>query len=193
MGSQAISKWRKGIDSRLNDFKSVSKSLRREKEELQSTRELFENTETAQSILQNVAQQLQKNAHDQISKVVTQCLQTVFYDRDYGLKIEFVKKRGKTEASLLLLNQGHEIQDPLNEDSGGVIDVASFALRVSCLMLSKPKLRRLLVMDEPFKNVSEEYRDNVRVMLEELSKDFKIQFILVTHEQGFKCGKVVQL
>jgi ABC-type molybdenum transport system ATPase subunit/photorepair protein PhrA len=81
----------------------------------------------------------------------------------------------------------------MEEDSGGVVDVASFVLRLSCLMLSKPPLRRLIVLDEPFKFVSVEYRDNVRAMLEKLAKDFKIQFIMVTHIEELITGKVVRL
>ena len=184
---------KKRINKILNEYYSINQSLKMEKNALKETQILLDATEQAQSIVQIVAQNIQQYAHTQIAKVVSKCLQTVFYDENYGFKIDFVKKRGKTEAKLLLLNGEHEIEDPMNEDSGGVVDIASFALRLSCLMLSKPKLRRLLVMDEPFKNISEEYRDNVRGMLEELSKDFRIQIIMITHESGFKCGKVVQL
>ena len=188
-----IPQLRKKLNIKINERQSILQSIKTEKTSMTEAKELLSNIEEARSIIQNVAQSIQQNAHEQISKVVTKCLQTVFYDEDYGFKIRFEKKRGKTEASLLLLNKGHEIQDPLEEDSGGVCDIASFALRVSCLILSKPRLRKLLVMDEPFKNISEEYQDNVRIMLEELSQDFKIQFILVTHEHGFKCGKITQL
>ena len=48
-------------------------------------------------------------------------------------------------------------------------------------------------MDEPFKFVSEEYRENVRVLLEQLSKEMSIQFIFVTHIQELVTGKVVKL
>jgi ABC-type molybdenum transport system ATPase subunit/photorepair protein PhrA len=81
----------------------------------------------------------------------------------------------------------------MEEDSGGVVDVAAFVLRLSCLMLSKPAVRRIIVLDEPFKFVSIEYRDNVRMMLEKLSSDFDIQFIMVTHIEELVTGKEVQL
>jgi DNA repair exonuclease SbcCD ATPase subunit len=184
---------RKQVDKILHEYRTNKTMLKNEKQLLEEQQQTLTYTEEAQTILQSVAQSLQQQAHLQISKVVSQCLQTVFYDEDYGFKIRFEKKRGKTEAKLLLLNAGNEVEDPLNEDSGGVLDVASFALRLACLMLAKPKLRRLLVMDEPFKNVSYEYRVNVKQMLEKLTADFDIQIIMVTHEQGFKCGKVVQL
>ena len=88
---------------------------------------------------------------------------------------------------------GDEIENVLNSDSGGVVEVAAFALRLSCLILSKPSLRRIIILDEPFKYVSEEYRENIRLLLEGLSRDFKVQFIMVTHITELQTGKVIRL
>jgi len=66
-------------------------------------------------------------------------------------------------------------------------------LRLSCMMLSKPKLRRLLVLDEPFKFVSLNYQERVREMLETLSKRLNIQIIMVTHINKLVTGKEVEL
>ena len=147
----------------------------------------------AQEIAQTVAQAIQQIAHKKIARVVTACLQTVFTDLDYKFKIRFEQKRHKTEARLLLIKDGHEIEDPMNEDSGGVLDVAAFAAQLSAVLASKPAIRLLMLMDEPFKYVSVEYRSNIRQMLEKLSKDFGIQFLLVTHMEELKTGKVVEL
>jgi DNA repair exonuclease SbcCD ATPase subunit len=164
-----------------------------EKESLAGTEKQLAFIQEAQDITQIVSQTIQQQAHEKICKVVTACLQSVFFDEDYGFKIRFERKRNKTEAKLIITNGDNEIEDPMEEDSGGVVDVASFVLRLSCLMLSKPPLRRLIVLDEPFKFVSVEYRDNVRAMLEKLAKDFKIQFIMVTHIEELITGKVVRL
>lgn len=184
---------RQKVNSILNQYHINKGILKKEQQSLKDVETALVSFEQAQSILQQVAQSIQQKAHQQIARVVTECLQMVFYDEDYGFKIRFERKRGKTEAKLLLINRGHDVENPLDEDSGGVMDVASFALRLSCLFLTKPNLRKLLVMDEPFKNVSEEYQDNVRNMLEKLTKEFGLQIIIVTHEQGFQCGKVVRL
>ena len=133
-------------------------------------------------------------AHKKIANVVSRCLETVFVGDDvYGFKIRFDRKRGRTEALLILTKNGHEVEDPLNADSGGVVDVAAFALRTSCIVLAKPNLRKFLAMDEPFKFVSAEYRSNVRMLLEGLSKDFKFQYLMVTHEPAYHVGKVIEL
>ncbi len=74
-----------------------------------------------------------------------------------------------------------------------MIDVAAFALRVSCLMLHRPRLNRVVIIDEPFRFVSVQYQDNVREMLEGLSKDLGIQIVFVTHNENLVTGKTIEL
>lgn len=148
-------------------------------------------TQQAQEILQLVAQAVQRKVHDRISEVVSSCLSTVF-DNPYAFKIVFERKRGKTEAQLLFTRDGLDV-DPITASGGGMVDVAAFALRVACLMLHRPRLSKIVILDEPFKFVSAQYRENVRSMLEGLSADLKIQFVMVTHIKELETGKVVEL
>lgn len=142
----------------------------------------------ALEIAQHVAQNIQEQAHEKIAGVVTNCLQMVF-EKPYVFKIIFTRKRGRTEADLVFEKDGITC-DPLTASGGGVVDVAAFALRLSCIVLNKPTLRRVVLLDEPFKFVSAQYRDNVRQMLEDLAQDFQMQFIMVTHIDELISGKV---
>lgn len=151
----------------------------------------LEYVEEAQKIIQSVAQTIQQKAHERIASVVSKCLETVF-EEAYDFRIYFEQKRGKTEARLVFHREGMEV-DPMDASGGGVVDVASMALRLSCLMLSKPPLRKLMVLDEPFRFLSAEYRPRVRDMLESLSKEMGIQFVIVTHSNDFRMRKVVEL
>ena len=188
-----ISQIRENLDSVLTDLSVVKKQYKEEKINLQQAKEHLDDTEQAQKIVQEISQKIQQQAHNKIAGVVDKCLKGVFNNDDYGFKIEFEKKRGRTEAKLVLLNDEHEVDDPMDADSGGVLDVAAFALRLSCLMLAKPALRRVIIMDEPFKNVSLCYRHNIRILLESLAKEFGIQFIMVTHDLVYQCGTVINL
>lgn len=187
-----LSRARKRINNLLTELDLADKTQQKQRKKLTGLEDYFTYTEEARKIAQQVGQHIQQMAHKQIANVVTSCLQMVFED-DYGFKIDFVLKRGKTEAKLLLLKDGHEIENPIDEDSGGVLDVAAFALRVACIVLFKPPQRRLLVMDEPFKFVSTEFRDNIRMMIEKLAEDFDFQFIMITHIEALKTGKVIRL
>lgn len=146
----------------------------------------------AQSVVQTLSQEIQSQAHRRISSTVTSCLATVFGDDAPTFDIQFELKRGKTEATLVFRKGDLEL-DPLASSGGGVIDVAAFALRVACLMLTRPKLRKILILDEPFRFVSAGFRDNVRMLLEQLSEDMGIQIIMVTHAEDLITGNVVEL
>lgn len=136
------------------------------------------------------AQQVQRKAHTQIAHIVTLCLHAVFTTA-YNFRIDFETKRNKTVAELVLSKNGHDIGDPIEEDSGGVCDVASYALRLCCLLMAKPARSRVIILDEPFKFVSEEYRANVVQLVKQLAKDFDTQFIIVTNIPELVMGKVV--
>ena len=147
--------------------------------------------EEAQQIVQAVAETVQEEAHERIAGVVSRCLAAVF-DEPYEFHIRFERARGRTEAHLVFIREGMEI-NPIDASGGGVIDVAAFALRLSCLMLARPARRRILVLDEPFKFVSADRRGKVRIMLEGLAKDMGVQFIMVTHIPELQCGSIIEL
>jgi len=147
-------------------------------------------TLAAQKILQEVAQNVQERAHQQIAEIVSKCLATVFED-PYTFRIIFEKKRGKTEARLAFM-RGLEEFSP-RDVGGGVVDVAAFALRLACMLLTRPPVRRVLIADEPFRFLSQQYRPRMRHLLETLAKDMGVQFILVTHAPDLVIGNVIDL
>jgi len=149
-------------------------------------------TQEAQQIIQVVAETVQEEAHDRISGVVSRCLATVFGEDAYEFKIRFERARGRTEARLVFVRDGMEV-NPVDASGGGVVDVAAFALRLGCLMLSRPARRRVVVLDEPFRFVSQEYREAVRSMLEGLSVDLGVQFVMVTHIEELATGHIVRI
>lgn len=188
-----IESWRKIVESRKARYKQAVQTHKKEKAYLDKAKKTLEDTEAAREIIQEVALEIQQHAHNQIASVVSQCLQTVF-DEPYTFHIHFEAKRGRTEARLVFERDGYEV-DPLTASGGGVIDVASFALRLACLMLSRPALRKIMVLDEPFKNVSKSngYLDRIPDMLNNLADDLNVQFIMVTHIEELKVGKIVEI
>ncbi len=185
---------RKKVNSLLTNLQVAKKTCKQEKENLKIANQTLTYTIEAQDIAQQIAQTIQQQAHNRIAGVVSKCLEAVFTGEDvYGFKIHFDRKRGRTEARLVLTKNGNEIDNPLDFDSGGVCEVAAFALRLSCLVLSKPRLRKVILFDEPFKSISVDYLDNVRELINKLSKDFGVQFIIVTHISQLETGKVIRL
>lgn len=183
---------RKKLDELLTRRKLVAEQLEKEKADLALTEDDISATVEAQGIVQHVAQEVQQQANQRIASVVTRCLESVFEEEAYEFRIDFERKRSKTEARISFVRDSLEV-DPLTASGGGVVDVASFALRLACLLLSKPPLRRLIVLDEPFKHLSVEYRPRIRTLLKVLSEDFDVQFVLVTHLRDLETGAVVHL
>jgi len=170
---------------------TLALSREREAAALKQSQKHLEHSRQAQEVLQLLAQAVQQKAHERIAHVVSSCLSAVF-DDPYEFHIEFERKRGRTEASLRFRRRGLEV-DPLTASGGGVVDVAAFALRIACLVMHRPRLSRVLIMDEPFKFVSAQYQEGVRTMLEQISQEMKVQIVLVTHDLNLATGKVLEL
>lgn len=165
-------------------------------ERLASDERVLAALQLALEAAQGIAQDVQQQAHKRIASVVTRCLAAVF-DDPYEFRLDFDRKRGKTEARMVFSRDGLESDDPTNEIGGGVIDVAALALRLSAVMLVKPARRRLLVLDEPFRNVrGRGNRKRVRKMLTELATECGFQFVLNVDADSypeFALGKIVDL
>ena len=180
------------LSSLVAEKSHLERKIDEEVEEYQKAKEHAQDVVEAQKILQTIAENVQNQAHQQIAYVVNKCLQVVFPD-PYEFKIIFEQKRGKTEARLVFIKDGLEIDDPMDSSGGGVIDVVSFAFRLACLILSQPKRRKILVLDEPMKYLSADHIPAVREMLLYFSKEMNIQFVIVTHQKQLQVGKVIEL
>lgn len=176
----------------MTEYEHAQKTLTDELATLERAEKKVKIALTAQRVIQHVAHVVQKKAHEKIATVVSRCLSAVFQEQAYEFVIRFEKKRGKTEAVLAFSRNDREF-DPTTESGGGVVDVASFALRLVCLLLRTPKLRRVLILDEAFKHLSEDYRDRVRDLLVILAKEMNVQIIQVTHSDQLVAGKIIQV
>jgi hypothetical protein len=186
--------YRRKLDRLLAEHSLACSQIAAEKAALRKAEESKTYSEEAQALVQAVAEEVQNHCHARIASVVTKCLGSVFYN-PYLFHIDFQRKRGRTEAELYLERGGKEFRDPLNECGGGVCDLVSFALRLVALVLSMPKLRRSLLLDEPFRHLkpAEQYGPLVCELMERLAGDFGCQFISVQNLESFITGKVVKL
>lgn len=184
--------YRRKLDKLLADYRFARKTAAGEAAFLAESEQKLAASLEAQKLLQEAAAAVQESAHKQIASVVTRCLKAVFGEDAYEFVIRFERKRGKTEARLLFTRDGVDI-DPVSASGGGVVDVAAFALRVAALVLARPRRRRLMCLDEPFKFVSKDYRPAVRALMETLARELDMQFVVVTHDDALQFGSVVEL
>jgi DNA repair exonuclease SbcCD ATPase subunit len=191
ISKQQVQAWRKRMNKFLASETLAIQQVKEEKNYLKDSLAERYSIEQAQKILQDVAQAVQEQAHQQITRIVSKCLQMVF-DEPYEFEIVFERKRGKTDAEMYLVRDGHRLE-PKGSTGGGVVDIASFALRIACLSLRLPKGRSFIALDEPFKHVSADLRPRVAAMLVMLSEELGFQFLLSTHMKSLKLGTVHEI
>lgn len=128
-------------------------------------------------LLQQFNQFMQVRTFTFIESIVDRCLAAIFPE-PFTFKLVAQVKRKQFEVTFEFWKDG-ESYDPLTEVEGGVLDIASFGLRLAFLTLKQT--RRLLLMDEPFKWVSAANRPRLLAMLRAIARDLDFQIIIVTH------------
>jgi hypothetical protein len=188
-----LSRLRQLADNSLAKYRLAKDTLARERAKLSESQLNHKRLLKAQKVAQHAAQSVQEKVHERIATLVSKCIRVVFPDSEYDFRIVFERKRGRTEARLCFVRDEVEV-DPTSAGGGGVVDVAAFALRIACLLLQRPAVRKVVVADEPFKFVNgEEEQERVATLLETLSQELAIQFIIVTDDSWLKIGKVIEL
>lgn len=168
-------------DARLNEIETKRQHLQE-----------LEITNKALTELQAISERIQLNVYQSIQNLATYCLQTVFGE-EYACQIDTAVRRGKVELDIYVM-KGRLRLDPLAACGGGVADVLALALRIGVILsdnINKP--RQILIADEPCRFVSEVYRSAVAELLESLAETYGFQLIMVTHDEAFKIGKVVEI
>jgi len=183
---------KKEVDIGYNRYVQAMDSISEYKESIESLAERKNVVERARAFFQTHAENTQREIAETISVIITSALKSVFPD-DYECFIDFGTKRNQTEAKIVLTKGKEVIEDPINSVGGGVLDIASFAARVSFIFLSDA--RRVLISDEPFKAVSADLRDKIPEMLKLLSEKLGMQFIIVSHLPELISGadKVIEI
>jgi energy-coupling factor transporter ATP-binding protein EcfA2 len=143
----------------------------------------FLTMEEARRIAQEVAKNTQDKLKLSLEPIVTSAMEVVFGLEAYGFDVAFEVKRNKTECTLSFTRDG-QLYTPLESSGFGAVDVATFALRLAIWNISKPRGRSVLILDEPFKHLSEDLQERVMDMAKILSHKLGIQLILVTHTKG---------
>ena len=110
-------------------------------------------------ILRITGEILREGIKKRVENLVTSAIRSVFGREDYRFELEMELKRGQMTATPMLINEfrGTEIRQPvMDSHGGGLVNVISFVLQAVVLALTRPKLRKMIFLDETFKNVRDE-------------------------------------
>lgn len=172
----------KRVSAKINQAAGQRQSLLKQQREYAEkhdiAKEREENSLLAKELVLAVAKQTQMTIGERISDLVSLALASVFDENAYILDIDFVQRRGVTEADIYFCKDGNRL-DPFSASGGGALDIASFALRIAVWSLSRTT--PIFLLDEPFKHLSIEYQVKAGMLLRELSRKLNFQIIIISH------------
>ena len=175
-----IQELRSKLERQKGKLEQLQESLATNQSELESAKTSLHKHEEAKEIIRSVGQSTQSELSFHITDIVSLALDSVF-DNPYKFCVEFINRRNKTECDLYFERDGNRI-DPLTASGVGAVDVASFALRIASWSMNSPRTCNTIILDEPFRFLSENYQEQASLMLREISQKLGIQFLVVTHE-----------
>jgi hypothetical protein len=171
----------KEVSAKIKKYQGKKEHLQKEADRRGIEKERLtirsEAIEKAQAFIQQVAKETQDKIRCHLEDIVQLAIDTCF-PGEYDFFIRFEIKRGRTEAALVFEQNGIEV-DPMESSGGGVVDVSSFALRIATWSLSKTN--NIIIIDEPFKHLSENLQSQAGEMLKRLSEKLKLQILMSTH------------
>lgn len=179
---ESMRNYRQLLEQKKGQLLQIEGEIKHNTERLEFLKTKKECTESAQAIIQIIAQATQEELQFHINELVSLSMASVFED-PYEFQVDFVQRRNQTEADLWFVRGGERIH-PLYATGGGAINVAAFALRVSLWSLRKNRSRAILVLDEPAQNIKGDDA-NIKFiqMVKGLSERLGIQVIMVSDER----------
>lgn len=189
------------IKQELIDFREKVNSIKAEKNVLNrqldgNTKELEDIKEfgiaalEARAIIQSVAKATQSILESKFSTLVTLAIRTIFMD-DRAFSIQFVERRNKTELDCFVIKNGNAVG--IYDGGGGQISIIALACRLAFWNLEK-KSRPLFFLDEPLAYLNSlEYQERASDLLQILSKELKIQMVVVSDQQNITADKTFRV
>jgi hypothetical protein len=178
-----IQDYRKKVDDLKSKRDLLFQQKKSKEEQVATKKDYVENLIKAKYTLSQVQLLTQKKFTGYVEQLVTHVIQQI-YERDIKFIVNFEMRRGKFECDLLVAEGNNEPYQPENETGGGLLDIISLALRIVMWSLKLPRSRKLLLLDEPFRNLlgdDDQVARRALVVLNELSKKLEMQMIMNTH------------
>lgn len=175
------------VESARNQMTGKVELLHKQKAEsdnmLEDLKAKYSYMESVVNVLKKYSRVKEQVLREKLDNIVTQGLRLIFGD-GYKSKLEFSISRGQATIRPKIVTEvnGHELEaDIATAHGGGLVNIASVIYQMLVLCLVKPRQRRILFLDEPFRNVSEEYLEPTAEFVRQLKEKLGIQIVLISH------------
>ena len=174
------------LQSRVDRVDGFYKALLKQKSDIEEEKKgLLEECEILSKtsiVLKHLLDTMVKDDVSRMAGLLTYGLKTVFDDQNLSFSPVMTKKNEKIWIELKTENDG--VEGEFESFGGSVAVIESFLLRVICML--KLKLAKLMLLDETFAPVGDDYIPNTSRLVSELSKKLGLDILLVTHQKEFQ-------
>ena len=184
MMNRRINELARAIRKAGSERQHILSRIEQQREKADQAKTRADNAIIAKEIVLSVAELTQSDIGKRVSELTSLALASVWED-PYDFEVEFVQRRGVTEADLWFVRRGHKIE-PLAASGGGTVDIASLGLRLAVWSLNKTAA--VFILDEPFRNLSLDMHIKASIMLQTLSKQLEIQIIMAAASDDMIAG-----
>jgi len=178
--------WRRSLEREAGEARAAALRGKELMADIADSKSRVEHLIKAGSVLTRIGEDKQHAAQEQIEMLVTRGLQVIF-DSDTSFHVVQSVKAGRPQVDFLIRStmDGKVVETSVMDSrGGGVASVVGFLLRLVVLLLGR-KQGALLVLDETFGMVSEDYEPRVAEFLRELVDKTGVQVLLITHSTAF--------
>lgn len=144
-------------------------------------KEQTEDLKMAAVLLQELVDSVAAKNILRTEELVNSALSTIFTDMKLDFKIISEIKRNANSYRMVIVENG--VEGNLNSFGGGVWAIVAFVLKVLFNILGKR--HPMLAFDESLSFLSEKYIPNASAFIKDLSREFNMPILLVTHQPLF--------
>lgn len=138
--------------------------------------------EEAAIVVGAVEKAQQEQLKQKLEKLVSYALSVIF-ERPYKFVVEFDQRGQQSEATFMIVDDLGNAQNIKEAHGGGILVIVAYILRAIVMMSAQPKLLPIMIDDEPFAQVSADYRNRLVEFLQKFAQSSGVQLIMVTHNQ----------
>lgn len=135
--------------------------------------------------LKEIIELLSRKHIEHIEKLLDSAVKTIFYDKNYSIKLEITEFRNNNSLNIYLVettDEGEIITD-IKNNGFGIQGVIGFVLQVYFIMYHK--LTPILIADEAMSTLSTQYLPYFKELIDALVKEYNFKFILIAHDPRF--------
>jgi len=191
------------VQQRIGEKRSLEKRTTDLELEINKLADDTLTVEKAVWLLQQYADFQQKEVIEKVEGIVTDGIRTVFQNDSLDFRLYYSETKSGTKKkapeitmAIFYDYNGERVKGDIKESFGGGLSVVvATLLRIVIVMFMSAKVRPILFLDEPIKDLSPEYpeqdtlasqyRDRMASFLKGITETTGIQVVMVTHEPNY--------